>query len=219
MRAPTRHHGPMEPTRRPAPFRIETGRLVLRCPDPADVDLVQEAVAESVATLRPWMPWVEGEPVSRGQRRTDLRRFRDEFRRHENYVYFLFTPEEDRMVGGMGLHPRVGPCGVELGYWIRSSERGRGLAVEGTAALIRAAFECVGVDRVEIRIEPPNAASRRVVEKLAIPREATLRRRLPRDEELRDVDVFTIFADDFSGSPAAAVGARFLDEEGQPLAG
>ena len=208
----------MDLARRPAPFRIETERLVLRCPDPADADLVQEAVAESLETLRPWMPWTEGEPVSRAQRVIDLERFRDEFSRHADYIYFLFTPAEDRMIGGMGLHPRVGPKGLELGYWIRASERGRGLAAEGASALIRAAFECVGSDRVEIRIEPGNDASRRVVEKLAVPREATLRRRLPNRGELRDVDLFTIFAADFAGSPAAAVPARFLDADGQPLA-
>ena len=58
----------MDLARRPAPFRIETERLVLRCPELTDVDLVQEAVSESIESLRPWMPWVEGEPVAREQR-------------------------------------------------------------------------------------------------------------------------------------------------------
>jgi RimJ/RimL family protein N-acetyltransferase len=208
----------MDLARRPAPFRIETERLVLRCPELTDVDLVQEAVSESIESLRPWMPWVEGEPVAREQRLVDVERFRENFERHEDYIYFLFTPTEDRMLGGMGLHPRVGPKGLELGYWIRSSERGRGLAVEGAAALIRAAFDCVGVDRVEIRIEPENAASQRIVEKLDVPKEATLRRRLPREDELRDVDVFTIFAADLADSTISHMQVRFLDAQGQPVA-
>jgi len=209
----------MDLARRPAPFRIETERLELRCPDLADLDAAHAAVEESVEMLRPWMPWVETEPISLEQRAAELRRLRDGFERHEDYTYFAFARGSERMLGGLGLHPRVGPAGLELGYWIRRSERGRGLAVEGASALLRAAFECVGVDRVEVRIEPTNAASRRVVEKLSIPKEATLRRRLPRTGGLRDVDVYTMFARDLPGSPAAGVAVRFLDERGQPIAG
>jgi RimJ/RimL family protein N-acetyltransferase len=205
----------VELVRRPAPYRIETERLVLRCPELMDLDTVHEVVSVSVDALRPWMPWVEPEPISKEQRANDVRRLRARFDQDEDYTYFVFAGDGP-MVGGMGLHPRVGPGGVELGYWIRPSEQRQGLAVEGASALIRAAFECIGVDRVEIRIEPTNGPSRRVVEKLGVRKEATLRRRLPREEELRDVDLYTLFAADFSGSFPASVPARFLDALGQP---
>ena len=70
-----------------------------------------------------------------------------------------------------------------------------------SAALTRVAFELCGVDRVEIRIDPANAASLRVPAKLGYVEEATLRRRLPGQ---RDVVVFTLFRD---AVPAAITAA------------
>ena len=43
-------------SRPPAPYRIETGRLVLRCYEPDDAPLLKEAVDASIEHLLPWMP-------------------------------------------------------------------------------------------------------------------------------------------------------------------
>src|SRR4051794_9877759 len=59
------------------PYRIETERLVLRCWDPADSDALDEAVAESLDELRPWMPWAADPTVE--PTHEVLRRFRAAF--------------------------------------------------------------------------------------------------------------------------------------------
>ena len=207
----------MDFARRPAPFRIETERVVMCRPEPSHLEAIHAAVAETQEALQPWMPWAEGEPITLEQREEDIGRLRVGFDRDEDYTYFLFERSGSRALGGAGLHPRVGPGGMELGYWIRSTDQGKGLAVEVACALIRAAFERIGVDRVQIHIEPGNAPSHRVVEKLGVPLEATLRRRFLRGGELRDLDVFTIFREDLPGSCAAAAEVRFLDAKGRPL--
>ena len=45
------------------------------------------------------------------------------------------------MLGGMGLHTRVGPRAREIGYWIRKDAEGRGYVTEAVAALTRVGFE------------------------------------------------------------------------------
>jgi RimJ/RimL family protein N-acetyltransferase len=71
----------------------------------------------------------------------------------------VFSKESTRLVGGAGLHPRIGAGGLEIGYWIRTDSTGAGLATETAAALTAAAFEVPGVERVEIRCDPRNLKS------------------------------------------------------------
>jgi RimJ/RimL family protein N-acetyltransferase len=188
------------------PYRLETDRLVVRCWQPADARLMKEAVDESLDELLPWMPWAAEEPTALADRIELLRTFRGRFDLGQEFVYGIFTRDESAVVGGTGLHPRRADDALEIGYWIRTSHTRRGFATEVSAVLTRVALELCGVDRVEIRVDPANAASARVPRKLEFREEATLRRRL-RYPGPRDVVVFSLFADELAGTPAAA--ARF----------
>jgi RimJ/RimL family protein N-acetyltransferase len=188
------------------PYRIATERLVVRCWQPADAPLLKEAVDESLAELLPWMPWAAQEPQPLAAKVGLLRGFRGRFDLGQDFIYGIFTPDESAVVGGTGLHTRVGEDAFEIGYWIRTSHAGRGFATESSAALTRVAFELCGVDRVEIRVDPANSASVRVPRKLGYSEEATLRRRLGYPEP-RDVVVYSLFAHELAGTPSAE--ARF----------
>jgi RimJ/RimL family protein N-acetyltransferase len=205
----------------PPPYRIETDRLVIRCYDPGDAPLLKDAIDSSLDHLRPFMPWTDDEPQSLEEKVALLRRFRAAFDAGDNFVYGIFDPEERELLGGTGLHPRIGPEGLEVGYWTRTSRTRQGIATEASAAMTRVAFEICGADRVEIRIEPTNAASLAVPPKLGFPEEARLRRRLPArpGEPLRDVVVFTLFSEAYEGSPAAGTQLRAWDAAGSELLG
>jgi hypothetical protein len=43
-------------------YRIETERLVVRCYQPSDAQLLADSVAESLEHLKPWMSWAHDEP-------------------------------------------------------------------------------------------------------------------------------------------------------------
>ena len=193
----------------PPPYRIETERLVIRCYEPADAPLLKEAIDSSLDHLRPFMPWTDEEPQTIEEKVDLIRRFRAAFDSGETFVYGIFDREERQQLGGTGLHARVGPGGLEIGYFVRASATRRGIATESSAAVTRVAFEVCGADRVEIRIDPENHASFGVPRKLGFPEEATLRRRLPgrAGEPLRDVTIFTLFREDFDPSIAPALHA------------
>jgi RimJ/RimL family protein N-acetyltransferase len=153
------------------------------------------------------MPWVPAQPTSLEEQVSLLQGFRDDFHAGQNFVYGVFSLDESEVIGGTGLHARVGEGGLEIGYWIRASQAGQGFATEAAAALTAVAFRVCDVDRVEIRVDPGNEASLRIPAKLGFALEARLRRRLPPfagTTEPRDVVVFTLFADEFPRSPAAA---------------
>jgi RimJ/RimL family protein N-acetyltransferase len=202
------------------PYRIVTERMVVRCYDPGDARLLKESVDSSLDELRPWMPWALNEPQTLEEKVELLRRFRGQFDLGETFVYGLFSSDESELVGGSGLHTRVGPGALEIGYWIRSSQAGQGLATEASAALTRAGFELCGADRIEIHVEPANEPSLRIPLKLGFREEARLRRRLyaAPGGEPRDALIFSLFRTDYPGTPAAsaqieaydALGARVL---------
>jgi RimJ/RimL family protein N-acetyltransferase len=201
----------------PAPYRIETERLVIRCYEPADAPLLKDAIDSSREHLRPWMPWADSEPQTLDEQTELLRGFRSAFDAGENFVHGIFSRDETQVLGGTGLHPRIDPGGLEIGYWVRASWTRRGVVTESTAALTRVGFEVCGADRIEIRIEPGNEASFGVPRKLGFVEEATLRRRLPGREggPLRDVTIFTMFREDFD--PATAPDLRAFDARGEQL--
>ncbi len=200
-----------------APYRIETERLVIRCYEPRDAPLTKDAVDSSLEHLRPWMPWAADEPQTLEEKTDLLKSFRSAFAAGENFTYAIFSADESEQLGGTGLHPRVGPGGLEIGYFVRVSATRQGIATESSAALTRVGFEVCGADRIEIRIEPRNEASFGIPRKLGFVEEATLRRRLParEGEPLRDVTIFTLFREDFD--PAIAPGIRAFDARGERL--
>ena len=199
----------------PAPYRIETERLVIRCYEPRDAPLIKESIDSSLEHLRPWMPWAEDEPQTLEEKIELARQFRANFDAGENFTYGIFDPDETELLGGTGLHGRIGLGGLEIGYWIRESATRRGLVTESTAAVTRVGFEMCGADRIEIRIDPANEASFGVPRKLGFVEEATLRRRLPgrAGGPLRDVTIFTMFREDFD--PALAPRIRAFDARGE----
>jgi RimJ/RimL family protein N-acetyltransferase len=183
----------------PPPYRIETERLVLRCYAPDDAELLSDAVNSSIDHLKPFMPWADDLPQSVDDSRALLRRFRAAFDTNEQFIYGMFAADESEILGGCGLHPRVGPGGLEIGYWVRADTTRQGFATQAAAALTRVCFDVCGADRIEIRIDPTNLESLGVPRKLGFPEEARLRRRLlgRPNEPLRDAVVFTLFREEF----------------------
>jgi RimJ/RimL family protein N-acetyltransferase len=204
----------------PPPYLIRTDRLTIRCWEPRDAPLLKDAVDTSLVHLRPWMPWAAHEPTTLDEKAELLRTFRGRFDLGEDFLYGIFARDESEVIGGSGLHTRVGLGALEIGYWIRASRVGQGLAREASAALTKVAFRVCGVDRVEIHVDPANDASLRVPRALGFAEEATLRRRLPASEgePPRDSVVFTLFADDVEESPVRGVALDAWDALGRRIA-
>jgi RimJ/RimL family protein N-acetyltransferase len=103
------------------PESFESDRLLIRAPRPGDGEALQEAIEESLAELRPWMPWAD-EHQTVDVSEAYARRAYSEFLARTNLPLFLFRRDDGRFVGGSGLHridwsiPRF-----ETGYWVRTS--------------------------------------------------------------------------------------------------
>lgn len=149
-----------------APARIVTARLVLRAWRPEDAPSLKEAIDASIEHLRPWMPWAMSEPSPVESKAELLAQFADDFAAGRDFHYGIFSGDEREVLGGTGLHPRIGPGAIEIGYWLRATATRRGHATEAVAALTQVALEELGMSRVEIRCDPRNSASAAVAQRL-----------------------------------------------------
>ncbi|WP_420124870.1 GNAT family N-acetyltransferase [Longimicrobium sp.] len=199
-------------------YRIQTPRLVLRCWRPADAPLLAQAITASLDHLRPWMPWVHAEPEQLEAKVQRLRGFRAKFDTDADYVYAILSPDERAVIGGTGLHPRIGAGALEIGYWISARHIGLGYATEATAALTRAAFEIHGVERMEIRCDPANERSSSVPRKLGYTLDATLRASVRgADGAMRDTLVWSLLRGEYPTSPSAVAQMQAFDAAGRAL--
>lgn len=201
----------------PPPYRIVTPRLVIRCWAPADAPAMKAAIDVSIEHLRPWMPWAHHEPTDLDTKVNLLRRFRGQFDLGQDFIYGIFSQDESRVLGGTGLHPRVGLEAREIGYWIRADAINQGFATEAAGALTRVGFEFFGLTRMEIHCDVANARSAAVPRKLGYTHEATLRRRLPGGSHPHDVMVWTLFADEYADAPSARIGLEAYDALDRPF--
>ena len=145
---------------------IEHAPVTLRRYRAGDVDALFGAVTESLDELRPWMPWAAD--YSRASAEEYLAGSVRDWDEGTAYNYAITTPAigEGALAGIIGLMARIGPGGLEIGYWVRSAYTGRGLATAATAAVVGQAFGLPGVDWVEIVHDELNVASGQIPRKL-----------------------------------------------------
>ena len=141
---------------------IERGPVTLRRWQLDDVDALFGVVTESVGHLRPWAPWAAD--YSRETAEEYLAGSVKRWDEGTEYNYAITT--QGALAGNIGLMARIGPGGLEIGYWVHRAYTRRGLVTTAAAALVEQAFRLPGVDRVEIVHDELNVASSGVPRKL-----------------------------------------------------
>ena len=92
----------------PTVYRIHTPSLVVRCWEPADAPQLMAAKNASKEHLLPWMPWALGEPSDLAANLALIRAWHAQFDTDQDYVYGIFDRANLAVVGGTGLHERIG---------------------------------------------------------------------------------------------------------------
>lgn len=147
----------------PPEFIAVATDLILRRPTPDDAEDMAAAIAGSLEHLVPWMPWASspeaGAVAAQHERLAEAARAWDS---GEEFHYIAAARYGGTILGRFGLHRRIGPGALELGYWLRPDAVGKGYASACTRALTTVALSLPDVERVEIHCDEANVRSQRV---------------------------------------------------------
>lgn len=141
-----------------------------------DGPALRTAVRESLEHLRPWMAWaVPG--AADGDDQLDLARAAEAgWDTGAEHLYLLRTAADGPVLGSFGLHHRVGPGAVEIGYWLHPAATGRGHARAATRALVEVGLALPGVSRVEVHVDTANVRSAAVARAVGLRLDRTVTR-------------------------------------------
>ena len=104
----------------------------------------------------------------------------------------------DALLGTFALHKLDLPSGrAEIGYMLARTHWGQGLAREAVALAIDHAFGPLGLRRLEADIDPRNAASQKLLERLGFAREGLLRERWKVGDEISDTAFYGLLKRDW----------------------
>ncbi len=175
------------------PDQFESERLIIRAPRAGDGAPINAAIHESLAELRPWMPWADPAPTVEDTEIV-MRRGAAHWLLRENMPMVLWRKSDGLFVGGSGLHqldwsvPRM-----EIGYWVRTSLAGQGYITEAVRAITQFAVEQLGARRIEIRCDADNVRSAAVAERAGYHLEARFGQHMRSPQgDLRDTLVYVM---------------------------
>ncbi len=151
--------------------------IQLRFPEIADAPKVAEAVRESMAEVGAWMDWCT--PDYGLEAAASWLRRAEEDRLRGLASEFLIVDADGDVLGSCGVN------GIDqanrhgnLGYWVRTSATGQGIATRAVEQVMEYAFTRTDLERLEVLVAKDNAASHRVARAVDARREGLLERRL-----------------------------------------
>ena len=97
-------------------------------------------------------------------------------------AFAAILPAEERLIGHVTFHPWYAAGTYEIGWVFHPKYHGQGYATEAATALCAYGFETLGLRRIIATCQPENVASRRIMEKLGMQREAHFRKVFAVDE-------------------------------------
>ncbi|MEO7003183.1 MAG: GNAT family protein [Ktedonobacterales bacterium] len=197
------------PTRMPIFEELVGERVVIHPYRVADAQTLYDTIQASHAHLARWLPWVN--------QHTDVDYTRDviihmDARRllGETLDLGIYERATDRLIGGIGLHPRDWAVPYyEIGYWLASTAVSKGYMTEAARLLTTYAFETLGAGRVEIRCDARNERSAHVARRMGYTQEALLRHNLPAaDGTLRSTLIFSLLRSEWEASQTTTVAGQ-----------
>ena len=179
-----------------ATFPFTDAVIALRPLRTDDAPAMYAAVRESIQDLKPWVSWAHDDyQMQETQNWITIAQARWNDRSY--FGFAIIDTKTDTFLGGLSLsqiHPLYHFC--NLGYWIRSTQRGHGYAGRATMLGARFAFERLKLIRVEIVIDQNNENSQKVADKIGAHREGILHNRMVLGTEVRDAIMYSLLPSD-----------------------
>jgi ribosomal-protein-serine acetyltransferase len=161
-----------------APLTLSDGIVAVRPWQAGDAQALYDAARESIDTVAPWLSWLD-DLYSRDDAERWVIESEQHWARQSEFRFMVHDAGTGRLLGGAGLnHLNQMHRFANLGYWVRTSATGAGVASRAARLVARFGLTTLGLGRIEILTVPSNLASQRVASKVGATFEGELRDRL-----------------------------------------
>jgi ribosomal-protein-serine acetyltransferase len=181
------------------PSKILGKQCILRPYRSGDGAAFWEAVDEDRVDLAQWVGWVDAYKTPEDAE-SYVRNMGGRWVTREALILGIFSLDEKTLYGGTGFHGFDWKVpSLEIGWFLRSSARGRGIASEAVSLCCTLAFDHMKVNRVWGSVDALNNKSWKLFERVGFTREAHLRSEC-RDHHgtVRDTFLYGMLARDWA---------------------
>ncbi len=176
---------------------IETERLILRPYTLDDAKELQRLIGDrAIADTTSNIP----HPYEDGMAEEWISRRQETFERGVSVEFAITHREQGFLMGGIGLmidgeHERA-----EVGYWIGKSYWNNGYCTEAAQAVLKYGFEVLVLNRIYTTHMTRNPASGRVLQKIGMKHEGTLRQHVEKWGKFEDMEAYGILRSEYAAS-------------------
>lgn len=179
------------------PLLTPTPDLLIRSFTLDDLPELSALVKANRDHLRRWLPWAD-----RVEHPSDEAMYVemgiDKEARGDGFEGGIYR--HGVLVGSVGMHYVVPETrATEIGYWLAGDQTGTGIMTAAVRAVVAYGFGALKLNRVEIRAAAANTKSRAVPERLGFRLEGMLRRAHAIRDEIHDLAIYGLLADEWAG--------------------
>jgi ribosomal-protein-serine acetyltransferase len=174
-------------------------KILLRRPQEEDIPTIFSAVQESLPDLHPWMDWAT-ESYSLQSTKNWFEHTCAGWSHATAYQFIIADISNTALLGILsidGIDEKEKSC--NLGYWVRSKQRGKGIANQAIRLAAEFAIKVIGMVRAEIVIASPNTASQRAAIKAGAHAGGKTTNQLVVRTDVYDAEIYFFSKDDFPG--------------------
>jgi RimJ/RimL family protein N-acetyltransferase len=176
---------------------LTDGKILLRPYRMSDANNLYQAIRESLKEVGAWLPFAH-QGYSLKESNDWLKKRNSEWKKGDTYDFGIFDAKDGTLIGGCGING-ISKLSrhANLGYWVRTSRIGQGVAPAATRLLAKWSFDVLKLNRIEVLVAVGNEKSLRAAAKAGAIREGVLRNRLILREKPQDAVMHSLIPDDF----------------------
>ncbi|MFD1414265.1 GNAT family N-acetyltransferase [Oceanobacillus jeddahense] len=176
------------------PFPVlETERLLLREMKKEDLQDVYSYASNPELTT--FLMWEHHKTIKDSEAFIDL--LINQYQKGTGGAWAIVWKENNSVIGTMDLGWKPKQYSAELAYALSLDYWRKGIGTEAAKAVLCFGFETLKLERIDARCHPDNIASYKLMEKLGMTYEGTLRKSMQRKGKQEDAKIYSILKDEF----------------------
>ena len=174
---------------------LKTNRLLLRPFSLNDAPQVQRLAGDyDIAATTLNLP----HPYEDGMAEQWIGTHQEEFENGKQVIFAIVEHEQNCLVGAIGLSSiKKNYETAEMGYWVGKPYWNNGYCTEAGIAVLKYGFEALRLNKIYAHHLKHNPASGRVMQKIGMQHEGSLRQHVKKWDKFENIDIYGILQGEF----------------------